>query len=120
MWQIRTASGNIEEVLGESSDLIAFNFNESTDHELCLQVICLVTNATSYNVLIGQEALFHQVSQLTTGLNMRTTEWIGRLMATTWNTYPLIYMGTIVLLFTIVCSRKHTPFPTSNKLAKSG
>ncbi len=28
MWQIRTDSGSIEEVLGESSYLIAFNFNE--------------------------------------------------------------------------------------------
>ncbi|CAM6048069.1 unnamed protein product [Sphagnum compactum] len=58
MWQIRIASGSIEEVLGESSDFIALNFNEGTDQELCLQVRCLVTNATSYDVLIGQEALF--------------------------------------------------------------
>ncbi len=36
MWQIRTASGNVEEVLGESSDLIALKFNEGTDQELCL------------------------------------------------------------------------------------
>jgi hypothetical protein len=50
---------------------------------------------------------------------MRIIEWIGRLMAATWDTYPLIYMGTIVLWLTIVCSRKHTPFPTSNKLATS-
>ncbi len=28
MWQICTASGNIEEVFGESSNLIALNFNE--------------------------------------------------------------------------------------------
>jgi hypothetical protein len=28
MWQIRTASGNVREVLGESSYLIAFNLNE--------------------------------------------------------------------------------------------
>jgi len=58
MWQIRTTSGSIEEVLGESSDLIAFNFNESTDQEFCLQVKCFVTNATSYDVFIGQKALF--------------------------------------------------------------
>jgi hypothetical protein len=58
MWQIRTANGSIEEVLGESSDLIALNFNEGTNQELCLKVKCLVTNATSYNVLFGQEALF--------------------------------------------------------------
>jgi hypothetical protein len=58
MWQIRTVSGSIEEVLRESSDLIAFNFNEGTDHELCLQVKCLVINATSYDVVIGQKALF--------------------------------------------------------------
>ncbi len=51
-------SGSVEEVLGESADLIAFNFNEGTDHELCLQLKCLVTNATSYNVFIGQEAMF--------------------------------------------------------------
>ncbi len=31
MWQIRTASGSVEEVLGESSDLITFKFNEGTD-----------------------------------------------------------------------------------------
>jgi hypothetical protein len=58
MWQIRIANGNVEEVLGESSDLITLKFNEGTDQELCLQVRCLVTNATSYDVLIGQEALF--------------------------------------------------------------
>jgi len=52
MWQICTASGNVEEVLGESSDLIALNFNKGTDQELYLQVKCLVINATSYNVLI--------------------------------------------------------------------
>jgi hypothetical protein len=69
---------------------------------------------------LGKRPCFHQVSQLTIGSNMRTTEWIGRLMATTWDTYPLIYMGTIVVWLTIVCSRKHTPFPTSNKLTTSG
>jgi len=58
MWQICTISGSIEEVLGESSDFITLNFNEGTNQELCLQVRCLVTNATSYNVFIGQEALF--------------------------------------------------------------
>ncbi len=58
MWQIRTVSGNVEEVLGESSDLITLNFNESTDHELCLQVRCLITNATSYNAIIRQEVMF--------------------------------------------------------------
>ncbi|KAH9539057.1 hypothetical protein CY35_15G039600 [Sphagnum magellanicum] len=58
MWQICTVSGSVEEVLGESSDLIALKFNEGTDQELCLKVRCLVTNATSYDVLIGQEALF--------------------------------------------------------------
>jgi len=58
MWQIHTASGSIEKVLGESSDLITPNFNEGTDQELCLQVRCLVINATSYDVFIGQEALF--------------------------------------------------------------
>ncbi len=36
MWQIRTASGSIEEVLGESSNLIALKFNEGTDQELSL------------------------------------------------------------------------------------
>jgi hypothetical protein len=58
MWQIYTASGSVKEVFGESSNLIALNFNEGTDQELCLQVKCLVTNATSYDVFIGQEALF--------------------------------------------------------------
>ncbi len=58
MWQICIANGSVEEVLGESSDLITFKFNEGTDQELCLQVRFLVTNATSYDVLIGQEALF--------------------------------------------------------------
>jgi hypothetical protein len=36
MWQIRTVSGNVEEVLGESSDLITFNFKKGTNQELCL------------------------------------------------------------------------------------
>jgi hypothetical protein len=36
MWQIRSVSGSVEEVLGESSNLIALNFNKGTDHELCL------------------------------------------------------------------------------------
>jgi hypothetical protein len=58
MWQICDASGSVEEVLGESSDLIALNFNEGTNQELCLQVRCLITNATSYDVFIGQKALF--------------------------------------------------------------
>ncbi len=31
MWQIPTASGSIEEILGESLDLIALNFNEGID-----------------------------------------------------------------------------------------
>jgi hypothetical protein len=58
MWQIHNVSGNVEEVLRESLDLIAFNFNEGTNQEFCLQVRCLVTNATSYNVFIRQETLF--------------------------------------------------------------
>jgi hypothetical protein len=57
MWQIRTASGNVE-VLGENSKLITLNFNENIDYELCLHVKCLVTNGTSYDVLLGQEAMF--------------------------------------------------------------
>jgi len=35
MWQIRTTSGSVEEVLGESY-FITLNFNEGTDQELCL------------------------------------------------------------------------------------
>jgi len=31
MWQIRTSSGSIKEVLGENLDLIALNFNEGTN-----------------------------------------------------------------------------------------
>ncbi len=52
MWQIRTASGSVKEVLGENLDLITLNFNEGTNQELCLQVRCLITNAISYDVLI--------------------------------------------------------------------
>jgi hypothetical protein len=40
-------------------------------------------------------------------------------MATTWDTYSLIYMGTIIIWLTIVCSSKHTLFPTSNKVANT-
>jgi hypothetical protein len=58
MWQIHTVSGSVKEVLGGSSDLITFNFNEGADQELCLQVKCLVTNATIHDVFIGQEAMF--------------------------------------------------------------
>jgi hypothetical protein len=57
MWQIRTTSGSIKEVLRDSSNLIAFNFNEGIEQEICLQVRCLVTNATNYDVLIGQKPL---------------------------------------------------------------
>ncbi len=31
LWQIRTANGNVKEVLRESWDLITLNFNEVTD-----------------------------------------------------------------------------------------
>jgi len=58
MWQICTTSGSVEEIFRESLDLITFNFNEGTNQELCLQVKCLVINATSYDVFIGQEGLF--------------------------------------------------------------
>jgi hypothetical protein len=59
MWQIRTTtSESVKEVLRESSNLIAFNFNEGKDQELCLHVKCLVTNATNYDLFIGQEAMF--------------------------------------------------------------
>jgi hypothetical protein len=58
MWHIRTTNGGVKEAIGGSSDLIALNFNESTDHEFCLHVKCLDTNATNYDVLIGQEVLF--------------------------------------------------------------
>ncbi len=57
MWQIRTTSESVEEVLKEDSDLIAFNFNKGIDQKLCIQVKCLITNATSYDMFIGQEAL---------------------------------------------------------------
>jgi hypothetical protein len=83
MWQIRTANGSAEDVLGVNSDLITFNFNESTYQEFCLQVRCLVTNATSYNVLIGQEALFPLSFTIDNWFELHTNEWIGRLMATT-------------------------------------
>jgi len=53
MWQIRIACGSIKEVLGESSNFITLNFNEGINKELCLQVRCLVTNATNYDVLMG-------------------------------------------------------------------
>jgi hypothetical protein len=36
MSQIRNACGSVKEVLGESSNLIALNFNEGIDQELCL------------------------------------------------------------------------------------
>jgi hypothetical protein len=38
--------------------LITLNFNEGINQELYLWVNYLVTNATNYDVLIGQEALF--------------------------------------------------------------
>ncbi len=58
MWQIHITTRSVKAVLGENSDLISLNFNEGTDQELCLQVKCVITNATSYDVFIGQEALF--------------------------------------------------------------
>jgi hypothetical protein len=58
MWQIHTTNGSVKEVLGDSSNLIAFNFNEGINQELYIQVRCLITNATSYDVFIEQEPLF--------------------------------------------------------------
>jgi hypothetical protein len=58
MWQIHTTNGSVEEVLGESLDLITLNFNEGRYQELCLHARCLVTNATNYNVFIEQKAMF--------------------------------------------------------------
>jgi hypothetical protein len=58
MWQIHTANESVKEVIRESLDLIPLNFNEGIDKELSLHVRCLVTNAISYDVFIGQEALF--------------------------------------------------------------
>jgi hypothetical protein len=58
MWQICIVNGSVKEVIGENSNFIALNFNESTNQELCLQVRCLITNATNYDVLIKQEAMF--------------------------------------------------------------
>jgi len=78
MWQIRTPSGGVKEEFGESLDLITLNFNEGTNQKLCLQVRCLITNATSSMCSLGKRPCFHQVSQLTISSNMHTTEWIGR------------------------------------------
>jgi hypothetical protein len=36
MWQTCIVNGSVKEVLGESSNLIALNFNEGIDQELCL------------------------------------------------------------------------------------
>ncbi len=58
MWQIRTASGDVKEVFGESLDLITLNFNEGANQELCLQVRCLVTNATIHDVFISRPTIF--------------------------------------------------------------
>jgi hypothetical protein len=38
MWQIRTISRSIKEILGESSDLIALNFDEGTYQELAYRL----------------------------------------------------------------------------------
>jgi hypothetical protein len=52
MWKICIASGSVKEVIGESSNFIIFNFNEGINQELCLEVKCLFTNATNYDLLI--------------------------------------------------------------------
>jgi len=117
IWQICSVSGSVKKIIGKNLDFITLNFNEGTDQKFCLQVKCLVTN---YDVLIRQEALlppgftidnwfkhaYYRMDWETNGHHLRYI--------------PLIYMGTIVLWFTIVCSRKHTLFPTSNKLAMNG
>jgi hypothetical protein len=44
MWQIHTTSGSVEEVLGDSLDLIALNFNEgiytTRNSVICNQSLC--------------------------------------------------------------------------------
>ncbi len=37
MWKIHTTNGSIEEVLRDSSDFIALNFNKGINQEFCLQ-----------------------------------------------------------------------------------
>jgi hypothetical protein len=78
MWQIPNVNENVKEIFGESSDLITLNFNEYTNYELYLQVKCLITNATNYDV-----ALFPLGFTIDNWSSMPTTKWIGRLMATT-------------------------------------
>ncbi len=35
LWQIRNPSANVKEVFEESSDLMALNFNENRNQEVC-------------------------------------------------------------------------------------
>lgn len=57
-WSIRTASGSVESVNGETLDTVNLAFKPGTRDEVVLKVKCLVTKATNYDILIGMEALF--------------------------------------------------------------
>jgi hypothetical protein len=121
MWQIRTANGSVKEVLGENLDLITLNFNEGTDQELSLQVKCLITNATSYDVLIGQKALFPP--------SFTNDNWFKHAYyRVDWETdghhlgyIPLDLHGNHnPMAHHCMLKEAHTPFLTSNKLTMSG
>jgi hypothetical protein len=70
MWQIHIASGNVNEVVGESLDFITLNFNEGKDQEPYLQLKCLVTNTPITMCSLGKRPYFYQVSQLITSSSM--------------------------------------------------
>lgn len=57
-WSFRTASGAVEPVDGETIDTVDIAFRPGTVDEVVLQVRCLVTKATSYDLLLGQEIMF--------------------------------------------------------------
>jgi hypothetical protein len=120
MWHFCTTSGSLKEVLGESSDLIAFNFNEGTNQKLCLHVKCLVTNAISYNVFIGQEALFPPGFTIHNCFEHAYDQVDWETDGPHLGYIPLDLHGNHSPMAHHLCSRKHTLFPTSNKLTTNG
>jgi hypothetical protein len=90
MWQIYTANGSVEEDLGRAQILLQLISMKAQIKSFACRLDVQSPMPPVTMCSLGKRPSFHQVSQLTTSSNMRTIEWIGRLMATIWDTYPLI------------------------------
>jgi hypothetical protein len=80
MWQIRTSSGSVEEVFGESSNLIALYFNEGkmlADFAMVIGVASVPK--TWQNKQLPNVFLSHIITKEILGRNVALTSFVGRI-----------------------------------------